>query len=208
MRVEGGGYEGGDGGDVFFGFEPGAERGDAVFDEVEAGAGHDVVFVVVGEGDDVFGNAEGGADFGAGELAVLEELEVGAGEGRADDFGTVAEEQGGVGDSGAANALNPDSSPAVGSSEYDHHFEVWTGVSWNAAANMYAWGRRTGDGALMAEALLTGWGTYSRSWQDEKAAYWFSTPEAWRIDDPTRYRALMYQRARAAWELLREVEGR
>jgi non-lysosomal glucosylceramidase len=114
----------------------------------------------------------------------------------------------GIGDCGAANALNPDSSPAIGSSEYDHHFEVWTGVSWNAAANMYHWGRRTGDGALMADALLTGWGTYYRSWRDERAAYWFSTPEAWRIDDPTRYRALMYQRARAAWELLREAEGR
>jgi len=114
----------------------------------------------------------------------------------------------GVGDTGAANALNPDSTPGIGSSEYDHHFEVWTGVSYSAAANMVHWGRTHGDPALMAEGLQTGRGTWYRSWQDERAAYWFSTPEAWRIDDPTRYRALMYQRARAVWELLREVQGR
>ncbi len=111
----------------------------------------------------------------------------------------------GVGDAGVANALNPDSSPGVGASEYSHHFEVWTGVSYNAAANMYHWGRERGEGPLMADALLAGWGTYYRSWLDSKAAYWFSTPEAWRIDDPTHYRALMYQRARAIWELLLEV---
>ena len=57
-------------------------------------------------------------------------------------------------------------------------------------------------------ALQTGRGTWYLSWQDERAAYWFSTPEAWRTSDPTRYRALMYQRARAIWELLREVQGR
>ena len=74
---------------VFCGFEAGAERGDAVFDEVEAGALHDVVFVKVAGGDDFFGDTEGGANFCAGEFAVLEELEVGAGEARLDDFGAV-----------------------------------------------------------------------------------------------------------------------
>ena len=81
------------GGGVFICFESGAERGDTVFDEVEASALHDVVFVVVGGGDDFFGDAEGGADFAAGEFAVFEELEVGGGERRLYDFATVGEKE-------------------------------------------------------------------------------------------------------------------
>ena len=72
---------------LLFGFEAGAERGDAVLDKVEARALHDVVLGVVGGGDDFFGDTEGGADFCARKFAVLEELKIGAGELRFHDFG-------------------------------------------------------------------------------------------------------------------------
>jgi len=111
----------------------------------------------------------------------------------------------GVGDLGVANALRPDSTPGAGDSEYAHQFEVWTGVSYNAAANLYAWGKRLGDGSLQADALLAGWGVYFTTWMNEDTAYWFSAPEAWRLEDPKKFRALMYQRVRAIWELAMEV---
>ena len=71
------GVDGSDGGGFFFGFEAGTKRGDTVFDEVEAGPGHDVLLGVVGGGDDLLEDTEGGADFGPGEFAVFEELKVG-----------------------------------------------------------------------------------------------------------------------------------
>ena len=111
----------------------------------------------------------------------------------------------GVGDIGVANALRPDSTPGIGDSEYSHQFEVWTGVSYNAAANLYAWSKRIGDGSLQADALLTAWGVYSTTWLNDQTAYWFNTPEAWRLADPKQFRALMYQRARAIWEFAMEV---
>ena len=111
----------------------------------------------------------------------------------------------GIGDMGVANALHPDSTPGVGDSEYTHQFEVWTGVSYCAAANLYHWGKRIGDGPLQADALLAAWGVYYETWENEQTAYWFSTPEAWRLEDPRRFRALMYQRARGIWELAMEV---
>jgi non-lysosomal glucosylceramidase len=111
----------------------------------------------------------------------------------------------GVGDLGVANALHPDSTPGVGDSEYAHQFEVWTGVSYSAAANLYAWGKRIEDGSLLADALLAAWGVYSTTWLNDETAYWFSTPEAWRLEDPRKFRALMYQRARAIWEFAMEV---
>src|SRR6266404_1608974 len=89
-------------GGAFVGFEAAAEGCDAVFDEVEPGPLHDIVFVVVGGGDDLFGDTEGGADFGAGEFAILEELEVAAGELRLDDFVDAPEEDGAVGGAGLA----------------------------------------------------------------------------------------------------------
>src|ERR1044071_2599854 len=88
--------------DVFCRFKAGAERSDAVLDEVEASAAHDVVFVMVGSGDDFFGDTEGGADFGAGEFAVFEKLKVGGGESGLDDFGCAPEEGAGVWRDGAA----------------------------------------------------------------------------------------------------------
>jgi uncharacterized protein (DUF608 family) len=111
----------------------------------------------------------------------------------------------GIGDMGVANALHPDSTPGVGDSEYAHQFEVWAGVSYCAAANLYHWGKRIGDGALQADALLIGWGLYYETWANDQTAYWFSTPEAWRLEDPRKFRALMYQRARGIWELAMEV---
>lgn len=111
----------------------------------------------------------------------------------------------GIGEIGAANALHPDSTPGVGDSEFRHHFEVWTGVSYAAAANLYHWGKDTGDGAMQLAALHIGWGVYRQSWMNEKNGYWFSTPEAWTLKDTAVWRALMYPRVRAIWELLMEV---
>jgi uncharacterized protein (DUF608 family) len=111
----------------------------------------------------------------------------------------------GVGEIGVANALNPDSTPGIGSSEFNHHFEVWTGVSYAAAANLVHWGKRIGDGGMQLDGLRIGWGVYRQSWMNEKNCYWFSTPEAWRLEDPSNWRALMYPRVRAIWELLMEV---
>ena len=90
--ADSGGIDGADG-LLFFGFEPGAKRGDTVFYEVESGALHDIVFVVVGGGDDFFRDTEGGADFGARELAVFEELEISGGEPGGKDFAGTPEEE-------------------------------------------------------------------------------------------------------------------
>jgi non-lysosomal glucosylceramidase len=111
----------------------------------------------------------------------------------------------GIGDMGVANAVHPDSLPGVGDSEYLHQFEIWTGVSYCAAANLYHWGKAIDDGALQANAMLAAWGVYRHTWMDESTGYWFSTPEAWRIIEQTVYRALMYQRARGIWEFATEV---
>src|SRR5262249_24107147 len=79
----------------------GAERCDAVFYEVETGAGHYVVLCVVRDGYDFLGNTKRGTDFGAGEFAVLKKLEIGAGEFGFDYFGAVPEEEWAVGDAGS-----------------------------------------------------------------------------------------------------------
>ena len=92
-------------GEALGGFEAGAEGSDAVFDEVQARALHDVIFVVVGGGDDFFGDAESGADFRAAEFAILEELEIGGGERGFDDFATVPKEEGLVSSASAAFAV-------------------------------------------------------------------------------------------------------
>jgi non-lysosomal glucosylceramidase len=113
----------------------------------------------------------------------------------------------GVGNLGVANAVHPDSSPGTGASEFQtHEFEAWTGVSYAFAACMAHWGKRVGNSELQKNALLTGWGVYQTSWLNEDTCFWFSTPEAWRIAGPTFCRALMYQRARAIWELMSAVQ--
>lgn len=113
----------------------------------------------------------------------------------------------GLGEIGAANALNPDSTPGLDSSEFNHHFEVWTGVSYAAAANLVHWGKRIGDGAMQLDGLRIGWGVYRQSWANPRNCYYFSTPEAWRLENPAVWRALLYPRARAIWELLMEVHN-
>ena len=50
---------------------------------------HDVVFGFVCSCDDFFGDTEGGADFGTGEFAMIEELHVGTGELGFDDLGAA-----------------------------------------------------------------------------------------------------------------------
>ena len=82
--ANGGGIDRADG-LLFFSFEAGTERGDTIFNEIEASAAHDVVFVVIGGSDDFFGDTESGADFGAREFAVFEELKVGRGKFGNDD---------------------------------------------------------------------------------------------------------------------------
>jgi uncharacterized protein (DUF608 family) len=111
----------------------------------------------------------------------------------------------GIGDLGAANILTPEGEPGKGTSETQHHFDVWTGVSYVLAASMYHWGKKYEDGQLMEKALLTGKGTYMQSWLIDENGYWFSSPEAYRFTEMPKARALMYQRARGIWELMREV---
>ena len=86
-----------------------------------------------------------------------------------------------------------------------HEQEVWTGVGYLCAASMYHWGRRVNDGALQAGALMLAWGVHQQTWHNRSTGYWFNTPEAWDIDNPTHGRAPMYQRPRGIWELLMEV---
>ena len=90
---------------LFFGFEPGAERGDTVLDEIETCALHDVVFIVIARGDDFFGDTEGGAYFSAREFAVFEELDIGGGDPRDSYVGGAPEENGTVGSAGAATTV-------------------------------------------------------------------------------------------------------
>jgi len=60
---------------------------------------------VVSGGDDFFGDPESGADFGSGKFAVLDELEIGAGDRGFDDFATVPKEEGLVSSARAAFAV-------------------------------------------------------------------------------------------------------
>ena len=53
---------------------------------------HDVVFVVIGGGDDFLRDTERGADFAASDFAVFEELEIGGGEFGLDDLGGAPEQ--------------------------------------------------------------------------------------------------------------------
>ena len=71
---------------LFAGLEPAAKRGNTIFDEVQPGAAHDIVFRAVGAGDNFFGHTESGADFGTGEFAIFQELQIAAGKFRANDL--------------------------------------------------------------------------------------------------------------------------
>ncbi len=84
--------------------------------------------------------------------------------------------------------------------------EIWTGTSYFTAALMYRAGERTGREWLKRAALALARGIYSITYEDDSTAYWFDTPEGWRYDDVTRFRAQQYQRPRAVWELLLEID--
>jgi non-lysosomal glucosylceramidase len=114
-----------------------------------------------------------------------------------------------IGDMGMANCLTPDSKPAITCTvpEQAHCYEVWVGVSFVAAANLIHQGRMANDdGALISQGLYTAWSIYERIWRDTDSDRWFWTPEAWRIDDPSKRRtAGPYQRTRGIWETLMEA---
>lgn len=102
-----------------------------------------------------------------------------------------------IGDVGAINAVNPDGS-YLGFQQSD---EIWTGSTYFLAASMYRAG-------LKEEALKTAFGIYYITYEEESTAYWFNTPEAWhdfglapRPNNPEQY-----QRPRAVWELVFEIE--
>jgi uncharacterized protein (DUF608 family) len=113
----------------------------------------------------------------------------------------------GIGNLGMGNVLTSDGEAGHVNSISRHEKEVWVGVSYVLAANIYHQGKRLQDGALQAGALMLAWGVYQQTWRNDATGYWFNTPEAWDIDDPTRGRAPMYQRARGIWELLMEVHN-
>lgn len=111
----------------------------------------------------------------------------------------------GVGDMGAANILNPEGKPGIKTSEHNHEYEVWTGVSYNLAASIYHWGKQTNNEELKQMGLLTGKGTYTQCWLNEQNGFWFCTPEAYWFTDMPKARGNMYQRVRGIWELLSET---
>ena len=88
-----------------------------------------------------------------------------------------------------------------------HQSEVWVGVNYVLAASIYHQGSRLQDVALQNGALQLAKGVHRQTWHNEATGYWFNTPEAWSINNPTKGRAPMYQRARGIWELLMEVQN-
>jgi len=99
----------------------------------------------------------------------------------------------GIGDLGAINAVKEDGS-LLGTLQSD---EVWTGTSYFLAALMI-------DAGLRDEALHTAYGVYHTTYVNRDTAFWFNTPESWRV--PTLVarpsNPEQYQRPRAVWELL------
>jgi hypothetical protein len=107
-------------------------------------------------------------------------------------------------------------------------YEYWVGTTYYVAAMMYHAG-------LQEEALNTAYGAYYPVYEADHLAYWFNTPEAWRDggysprpksdsdwktdhltsesdpgwskgDDDSRVYPQQYQRARAVWELMFEMQ--
>ncbi|MEA3346569.1 MAG: GH116 family glycosyl hydrolase [Candidatus Auribacterota bacterium] len=102
----------------------------------------------------------------------------------------------GIGDIGAINAIKEDGT-LIGTLQSD---EVWTGSTYFLAALMY-------DAGLKKEALQTAYGVYFNTYENPRTAFWFNTPESWRV--PTMKARPsgpeQYQRPRAVWELLLEI---
>ncbi|HEX2239528.1 MAG TPA: GH116 family glycosyl-hydrolase [Actinomycetota bacterium] len=108
----------------------------------------------------------------------------------------------GGGNIGAVNVVGPNGAPP----DVKQGQEIWTGTSYFTAALMYRAGERTGRDWLKRAALSIARGIYRVTYEEERSAYWFDTPEGWRYDDITRFRAQQYQRPRAVWELLLEID--
>ncbi len=102
-----------------------------------------------------------------------------------------------IGDIGAINGLKEDGS-LLHTLQSD---EVWTGSSYFLAALMYHAG-------LKEEALQTAFGVYYLTYEEEDTAFWFNTPESWRVPTmkPRPDKPEQYQRPRAVWELLLEID--
>ncbi len=103
----------------------------------------------------------------------------------------------GLGDLGAINGVKEDGS-FLGALQSD---EVWTGSSYFLASLMYHAG-------LKEQALQTAWGVYYITYEEPSTAFWFNTPESWRVPSmtPRPARPEQYQRPRAVWELVFEMD--
>lgn len=123
------------------------------------------------------------------------------------NVGTCYSKTGGFGHSGAKNLynMNPGVHYKTNDGIVEHNPDIWTGVTYVLAANMYKTALLCRDTELKEAALDTAHGVYFTTYQDSDTAYYFNTPEAWQADDPRISRNRMYQRARGAWELLRAV---
>ena len=103
----------------------------------------------------------------------------------------------GVGDCGAMNSKNADGTDI----DINMAKEIWPGSTYFLAATMYHLG-------LKEEALKVAYGCYYIVYEHESSAYWFNTPEAWHDGGhtPRPSKPEQYQRARAVWELLLEID--
>jgi non-lysosomal glucosylceramidase len=103
----------------------------------------------------------------------------------------------GIGECGAINGINEDGTKL----ENGQSDEIWTGSSYYLAASMYHAG-------LKDEAMKTAYGVYYLCYVEESTAYWFNTPEAWKDKgvSPRPINPEQYQRPRAVWELLLEID--
>lgn len=103
----------------------------------------------------------------------------------------------GVGDIGAVNCVKEDGG-LIGTLQSD---EVWTGATYALAALMYRAG-------LREEALHTAYGVYYNTYVNPATAFWFNTPESWRVGSMVARPSgpEQYQRPRAVWELLLAID--
>ncbi len=103
----------------------------------------------------------------------------------------------GVGDCGAMNSKNADGSDI----NINMAREIWPGSTYFMAATMYHLG-------LKEEALKAAYGCYYIVYEHGPSSYWFNTPEGWHDGGgaPRPTKPEQYQRARAVWELLLEID--
>jgi len=102
-----------------------------------------------------------------------------------------------VGDCGAMNSKNADGTDV----DINMAREIWPGSTYFLAATMYHLG-------LRKEALKAAYGCYYIVYEHGASAYWFNTPEGWHDGghSPRPTNPEQYQRARAVWELLLEID--